>query len=378
MKATITSVITALAILCVLAVAWTVIEDTDWYASLSDPEDSSELPSDLTEVFETAVATRADVSDVEQLNGTLTYTDHVSFVHRVEPEISTTTETLGGGRNAQTVSSTVETPGSRAVTDLPEVGDQLAPGDVLYETDSTPVYLAAGAVAAFRTMGDGMTGDDIAQLQAFLIDAGWDTTGSIEPTGVWSAATTTAVELWQTNTGQDITGEVSLGDIWFVEGPIRIVSVESAVGVVAADGDAILSYTSTNRQVETSVEQIPEGLLEAPEILAELPDGATVPAEVLSVRGTETGFDLIFSIAIEGIDVETYDRLPVTLSWTKNEVVDEVTLPPEALKRLDTGGYVVDVLEGDLITRVPVDVIGQAGRIVAVTGVDERAIVLIP
>ncbi len=378
MKATITSIVTALAILCVLAVAWLIVEDTEWYASLSDPEASSDLPSDLTEVFETAVATRADVSDIEQLDGALTYVDRVSFVHRVDPEISTTTETTGSGRNAQTVSSTVEISGSRAVTDLPEVGDQLAPGDVLYETDSTPVYLVTGEVAAFRTMGEGMTGDDIAQLQTFLIDAGWDATGSIEPTGVWSTATTSAVELWQTNTGQDVTGQVSLGDIWFVDGPIRIVSVESAVGVVAADGEAILSYTSTNRQVETSVEQMPDGLLEATEILAQLPSGEDVAAEVLSVRGTETGFDLIFSIAIDGIDVETYDRLPVTLSWTKNEVVNEVTLPPEALKRMDTGTYVVDVLEGDLITRVPVDVIGQAGRVVAVTGVDERAIVLIP
>ena len=138
MKSMITSIVVAALIAGALSGAWIIIRDTEWYASLSEAEDESDVPSDLTDVFTTAIATRADVADVEVLDATLNYIDRVEFVHRIDPDVITTTASSGGGRNAQTVTTTVETPGSRAVTALPQVGDRLAPGDVLYETDSTP------------------------------------------------------------------------------------------------------------------------------------------------------------------------------------------------------------------------------------------------
>lgn len=378
MRSTITSLVTAAVIVGLLAASWLVVRDTDWYASLSEEEVADELPSDLTEVFNTAVATRADVSDIEELDATLNYVGRVQFTHRIDPVISTTTQTVGGGRNAQTITTTIETPGSRAITNLPLVGDLLAPGEVLYETDSTPVHLATGDVAAFRTMTEGQSGVDIAQLQSFLIDSGWDVTGELEASGTWSTATTAAVVAWQTDTSQEVTGEVALGDIWFVAGPIRIVSIDATEGLVVSDGDAILTYTSTDRRVETSVAQVPEGLLGASALTARLSTGDDVTAALVSVRGTDSGFDLAFSVELDEIEIEAFNRLPVTVSWTQNQVSNELTLPPEALKRVDSGSYVVDVLEGDLITRVPVEIIGQAGRVVAVTGIDERATVLIP
>ena len=378
MKSMITSIVVAALIAGALAGAWIIIRDTEWYTSLSEAEDESDVPSDLTDVFNTAIATRADVADVEELDATLNYIDRVEFVHRIDPDVITTTATSGGGRSAQIVTTTVETPGSRAVTALPDVGDRLAAGDVLYETDSTPVYLAVGEVAAWRTMDDGSNGTDVAQLQSFLIGGGWDTQAEIEPDGAWSAATTAAVELWQADTGQEVTGQVALGDLWFVSDSIRIVAIESAEGVVVADGDAVLAYTSSDRRIEASVSQIPDGLLSTEDLSAQLPNGESVAAELTSVRGTDSGFDLVFSIDLEGVSVDEFNRLPVTLVWTKNEVNDELTLPPEAIKRVDSGEYVVDVLQGDVIERVPVEIIGQAGRVVAVTGIDERAVVLIP
>jgi hypothetical protein len=378
MKSVITSTIVAALIAGTLAGGWLIFRDTEWYTSLSEHEDASDLPSDLTDVFNTAIATRADVTDSEELDATLNYIDRVEFVHRIDPDVVTTTATSGGGRNAQTETTTVETPGNRAITALPDVGDRLAPGDVLYETDSTPVYLAVGQVAAWRTMDDGSNGTDVAQLQLFLIAGSWDTEAEIEPDGVWSAATTAAVENWQSDTGQAVTGHVTLGDIWFIPDSIRIVSVESAEGVAVSDGDAVLTYTSSDRRIEASVNQIPDGLLSTQDISAQLPDGQTAAAELTSVRGTDSGFDLVFSIDLEGVSTDEFNRLPVTLEWTKNEVNDELTLPPEAIKRVDSGQYVVEVLQGDQIERVPVEIIGQAGRVVAVTGIDERAVVLIP
>ena len=79
-----------------------------------------------------------------------------------------------------------------------------------------------------------------------------------------------------------------------------------------------------------------------------------------------------------GCTVGSVDRLPVTVEWTIAELDDELTIPPEAIRRLDSGVYVVDVLDGDTIRRTEVEVIGQAGRVVAITGLPERTRVLIP
>ena len=66
------------------------------------------------------------------------------------------------------------------------------------------------------------------------------------------------------------------------------------------------------------------------------------------------------------------------MSWTTSEITDALTLPPEALRRIDTGEYIADVLVGDTIEATPVEVVGQAGRLVAIEGLDERTRVIIP
>jgi hypothetical protein len=357
---------------------WWFARDTQWYADLTaDDEQAAELPSDLTEVFDTAVVTRGDVADLGELDARLVYQDEVLFTHRVDPIEVTTTTTIGFGRAAQTVSTTTEEPDSRAVTDLPEPGAQIAPGDVLYETDSSPVYAVGGSIAAWRTMDDTTDGADVAQLQQYLLDGGWADT-DLEPHGEWTAATTDAVEAWQDATEQTVTGVVELGDIWFIPSSIRIVETLVTVGMVVSDGDQVLRYTSEERNITVSVAELPEGLLNADDITAQLPDRSVVDAELASTRGTDTGFDLVFTVDLAGQNVGSLNRLPVTLEWTVAELVDELTIPPEAIQRLDTGVYVVSVLDGDVIRRTEVEVIGQAGRVVAITGLAERARVIIP
>ena len=113
---------------------------------------------------------------------------------------------------------------------------------MLYETDSTPVFAALGEVAAWRTLDSTSSGDDVAQLQQHLLDGGW-ATEPFADSGVWDTALTTAVQAWQTDTGQAATGVIALGDLWFIAGPIRITNVQATEGVIVADGDPILSYT---------------------------------------------------------------------------------------------------------------------------------------
>jgi|GEM_PF-1360585 len=403
-KSKVLGVLGIVAFIIAAGVAWVVITNSD------TDETADELPTDLTEIFNTAIVTRADVSDEADLTGTLRYQGAVDLVHRVDVEITEVTTTVevpvirevtteastsdgqsrtGAATTAgepgtqtvtelvtETVTETVETPGERTVTGLPQLGAIIEPGQALYETDSTPVFTAIGDTPAWRTLDSTTSGSDVAQLQAFLSNGGW-ATEDFEEEGLWSTALTTAVQVWQNDTGQSATGLVALGDLWFIPGPIRITEIEATEGVVVVDGDPILSYTSQERAIEARVGELPDGLLEAGELRVRLPGAGEVPATLRSVAGIENGFDLIIDVeSTEG--VADVDGLEATVSWTTNEIVDALTLPPEALRRVDTGEYLVDILVGDSIETTAVDVVGQAGRLVAVSGIEERAQVLIP
>ena len=376
-------------IAALLAIGWFVVRDTDWWQDLTASESADEQATDDAETITTAAVTRANVADVADLDAVLRYQDRVEFAHRVDPIITTTTETIAtpaAGRGVQTaqaavpiagtITTTTEEDGSRAITALPEPGQIVSPGEVLYESDSTPVFAIAGKVAAWRKMEDGLTGPDIAQLHVFLVDEGWADESLVG--NEWLAATTTAVEQWQDATEQTVTGVVDLGDVWFIDGPIRITEITATEGLIVTDGEPLFAYTSQRRAIEVSVDVLPDGLLDADAIEARLPDGSRVPVEITSVRGSDTGFDLVFDVDLTGSDVPAVNGVQVTLNWTVNEIVDALTLPPEALRRTDAGVYVVDIVSGDEIHSSEVQVVGQAGRVVAIEGLVEGVEVRIP
>ena len=398
-KNTIVSGLTIIGLVVVAIVAWVLITSTGESATDTATED----------VLNTATVSRADVSDTAELVGELRFQGAVDLVHRVDPVLTTVTTTIeqpvatpapsgGGGEGGsgeggsgeggggagpatptpttQTVTETVETPGQRTVTGLPRPGAVIAPGDVLYETDSTPVFTALGDAAAWRTIDSTTSGPDVAQLQQYLFDGGWAIEG-FPITGEGDVTITTAIQNWQDDTGQPVTGTVALGDIWFISGPIRVTDVQATEGVVIADGASILSYTSSERAIEATVEEIPDGLLQADELIVRLPGVGQVPATLRSTSGTNEGFDLLLDVeSSEG--VPEVDGIDATVSWTTSEIVDALTVPPEALRRIDTGEFIADVVVGGNIEPTTVEVVGQAGRLVAITGLIEGVEVLIP
>ncbi len=382
-------------VVVLLGVGWFVGERNDWWRA--EPEPVAAEPTTST-----ASVSRASVTDEESLAGRLRFQDEVEFAHRVdavetivieevpqgrdvEAGEAGEAETTGPGaaaqgRDAETaevepVETTVLEPGERAVTALPQLGQIIEPGEELYETDSTAVFTALGEVAAWRTMNSETSGDDVAQLQAHLLANGFD--DDLVADGVWGFDTTTAVQAWQEATEQVVTGQVDLGDIWFIRGPIRIIEVVATEGVIVADGEPLFTYTSTDRAMVVNVAELPTGLLSAESISARLPDRSTTTADLRSVRGVEDGFELTFDV--EGSnDLPQVNGLEVTLTWTVNEIDDALTLPPEAIRRTDSGTTVVDVFNGDTTTPTEVEVIGQAGRLVAISGLVEGTEVVVP
>lgn len=389
---TVRSLALAAVFVVALIVGFFAVRNTDFWNELAATDSAVEDDADSVDALSTTVPSRSNVADEVELIGELRYQDAVSFVHRIDPEEVTITEEVpvqpaaaGGGPGAQqqvtpqteTITTTTEQAAFRTITSLPAPGQIVSPGDVLYETDSTPVFAIAGDVAAWRELSALTNGDDVAQLQRYLIEGGWAAETLVDD-GVWGAETTTAVSDWQEATGQQVTGVVPLGDIWFIPTPIRITRVPATEGLVVGDGEELFGYTSTNRAIEATLTELPEGLLEAETLTTRLPDRSTAVATLRSVRGTSTGFDVVLDVELPENGVPAVNNIEVTTTWVSSELIDALTLPPEAIRRLDDGRYVVDVLDGEDVETVPVEVLGQAGRVVAIDGVTETQLVVIP
>ncbi|MFT4030650.1 MAG: peptidoglycan-binding domain-containing protein [Protaetiibacter sp.] len=119
-------------------------------------------------------------------------------------------------------------------------GDEVAQGTVLYSVDLRPVVVAAGTIPAFRAIGSGVTGQDVAQLQQMLADKGMYS-GAID--GVAGPVTAAAIRVWQRSIGVDADGTVQLGDVIFVPSlPARVAfdREELSVGTVLGGGEQLV------------------------------------------------------------------------------------------------------------------------------------------
>ena len=103
---------------------------------------------------------------------------------------------------------------------IAEPGSEVSQGSTLYTVDLRPVVVAKGSVPAFRHIGDGMTGQDVRQVEQMLTDLGFFQ-GEID--GIADYRTTWAIRAWQKSIGVEQTGVVMSGDVIFVPTlPMRI------------------------------------------------------------------------------------------------------------------------------------------------------------
>ncbi|MFE6055272.1 peptidoglycan-binding protein [Kitasatospora sp. NPDC056446] len=84
-------------------------------------------------------------------------------------------------------------PGARPVVTRVNVraGDQLAQAKALFEVSGRPVFALVGPLPAYRDLGSGMSGPDVAQLQKALVRAGFAT--GPDPSGTFGPGTEKAV-----------------------------------------------------------------------------------------------------------------------------------------------------------------------------------------
>ncbi len=120
-------------------------------------------------------------------------------------------------------------------------GDEVTQGSVLYTVNLRPVVIAQGAIPAFRSMANGVSGTDVLQLQAMLAALG-HFSGAQD--GRFGYGTTVAVRAWQKSLGVQADGVVQQGDVVFVPALPTRVALDAKVierGASVSGGEPVVT-----------------------------------------------------------------------------------------------------------------------------------------
>ena len=147
-------------------------------------------------------------------------------------------------------------------TKLPENGDEVACGGVLYRVDDRPVVLLCGTVPAYRALHVGMKGRDVGQLNRNLHQLGYDTDAHVRigaGENAFTSKTEQALKALQRKKGVGVTGRLAADDAVFLPEAIRIAKVTGQVGGSAGPGAPVLSATSDTLQVQVNLDPSQQG-----------------------------------------------------------------------------------------------------------------------
>jgi hypothetical protein len=279
---------------------------------------------------------------------------------------------------------------SGTYTWLPRTGAVVEPGEVLYRVDSKPVVLLRGSTPVYRALSSGMSGADVQQLNASLVELGYATRAQLDPASDdFGWATKDALERLQRHLGVTETGSLALGAAVFLPRAARITSVSATLGGSAAPGP-MGHATSTMREVVVELEADRQGGIRAGDrVDLTLADGRVTRGVVSRVGRVATA-----SSADEGATpgsdapptVNVYirprhpratghlDQAPVQVAITTSTVHRALVVPVTALLARPSG-YAVEVAGAAGARRlVPVQLglFDDADGLVQVTGALSR------
>jgi hypothetical protein len=247
-------------------------------------------------------------------------------------------------------------------TQIPGPGRRIGAGGVLYAVDNLPVVLMTGRIPAWRAMAPGITnGPDVTELERNLIALGYASGLLTSPGDVWTAATTVAVERWQQAAGLPVTGQIDLGRVLFLPGPVRTGAATVASGDPASPGQAPYQVTTDHRVVT-----VPLNAVSAPrvtrgeQVTVILPSGVSARARVTAIgppapSGTGTASTpgssasaastVLTVIPAHPRRTGTASGVPVQVSLTTHVATGVLAVPVSALLALSGGGYGLEVVE---------------------------------
>ncbi len=265
-----------------------------------------------------------------------------------------------------------------AYTALPDPGQVITQGQVLYRVDDSPVLLLYGSTPAYRTLSAGATGADVAQLNWDLVALSYASPRQLNPTSAsFGSATSTAVRKLQAALGLAQNGALSLGQVLFQPTAVRVTTVSVPLGGAAQTGQTVVDGTSTTREVQVAVDATHQSDVEVGnKVTITLPNNQTTPGVVSSVgtvancppsstpgssnvSSPTTGIGTCSSsssgsVVTPTITVNvtpsdpaatgTWDQAPVQVTITTASVPDALVVPVTALLARSGGGYAVEVV----------------------------------
>ena len=326
-----------------------------WRAGVFAPAASSGSGQQGAPAPATAAVTRQDLSATTPVTATLGYAG------------SWTVRGQGGG----------------TLTWLPSAGQVIRQGQVLYKTgNGSPAVLLYGSVPAWRTMHEGITGQDASQLnhdlvalgdigRADIVALGWDD---------YSWETAQAVQRLEEHLGvSSPPGSLSLGQVAFEPAALRVATVTGSLGGPASG--PVLTATSGQHVVTIPLDASQQSEVKAGDTVSiTLPDGTTTPGVVSSVgtvattSGSGPNATATIPVQVQLTDPKaagTLDQAPVTVNITTASVKNVLAVPVGALLARPPGGYVVEVADpGNTRRYVPVrpGIFDDTSGLVQVTG----------
>ncbi len=232
------------------------------------------------------------------------------------------------------------------LTGLPEVGDVIEPGDVVAEVDGRPIVALSGATPLWRSLGAGVDdGADVLHVEYVLAALGYAEAHDLTVDEEWTSATTEAVEDFQADHGQDDDGRIDLGEVVFIDGPVRVDAVAGTLGQRASE--AGIEVTSPERSVHVDLAVDDADLLAVGDAVdVELPTGEVLAATVATIGAAEVdeadgSSTLPVTLTVAGAD-NVADRSPVDVLVEIEAAEDVLAVPVEALLALAEGGYAVE------------------------------------
>ncbi len=244
-------------------------------------------------------------------------------------------------------------------TSLPDSGDKVGCGGVLYRVDDRPVVLLCGTVPAYRGLHVGLKGRDVRQLNRNLHQLGYDTDAHvrIDPgDNAFTSKTEQALGVLQRKKGVGVTGALAIDDAVFLPVAVRVAKVTGQVGGSAGPGAPVLSATSDRLHVQVNLDPSQQGeVKKGDRAQITLPGNTPVTGRVAGFgrvaqtpagQGSEPADATIptFISLDDPAKAGGLDQAPVEVDITTKGVDDALSVPVTALVGKSGGGFAVEVV----------------------------------
>jgi hypothetical protein len=273
---------------------------------------------------------------------------------------------------------------------VPLVGKQIKCGQWLYRVEDQPVPLLCGKNPAYRALSEGASGWDVRQLNAALVSLGYAKRSELDPkSDDFDSETAEAVENLQDHLGVDETGELKLGDVVFLPGPLWIQKTTGKIGTMAGPGAQVLQATTTGREVRVDLNAAQQSEVKVGDrAQITLPDNRVTTGVIDRIgtiassqdsgsggnsdSGSGSAATLPVYITLKHPkDAGKLDQAPVQVQITTGGVKNALIVPVTALIGRAGGGYAVETVDAQGVPHlVPVTLglFDDADGLVQVTG----------